>query len=84
MISGTVQPYSKRQAILETTHGNFLIPGEEIHRLGLWRMHRLNLLWGEKAIAELDPNFAVDAPDQSIVGIIKKNTLQFENGLLLH
>lgn len=47
-------------------------------------MRRLNLLWGEKAIAELDPNFAVDAPDKSTVEIIKKNTLQFENGLLLH
>lgn len=40
------------------------------------------VVWGEKASAELDPNLTVETSDKSIVGIIKKNTLQFESEVL--
>ena len=79
MLSGTIQPYSQRQTVLRTNDGDFLILGQEIHRLGLWRMLRSELLWGQKATAQADQSFMNDTPFKGIIGIIKFNTLQLEN-----
>lgn len=83
MLSGTIQPYSQRQTVLRTDDGDFLIPGQEIHRLGLWRMLRLGLLWGQKATAQADQSFMNDTQFLGIIGIIKFNTLQLENSSAL-
>ncbi|MEH1916654.1 hypothetical protein [Nostoc sp.] len=79
MLSGTIQPYSQRQTVLRTNDGDFLILGQEIHRLGLWRMLRSGLLWGQKATAQADQSFMNDTQFLGIIGIIKLNTLQLEN-----
>ena len=79
MLSGTIQPYSKRQTVLQTNNGDFLIPGQEIHRLGLWRMRRLGLLWGQKATAQADQSLTNDTQYEGIIGVIKFNTLQLDN-----
>lgn len=79
MLSGTIQPYSARQTVLQTNNGDFLIPGQEIHRLGLWRIQRLGLLWGQKATAQADQSFMYDTQYFGIIGVIKFNTLQFDN-----
>ncbi|MBN3959265.1 hypothetical protein [Nostoc sp. NMS8] len=79
MLSGTIQPYSERRTVLQTNNGDFLIPGQEIHRLGLWRMQRLGLLWGQKATAQADQSLTNDIQYEGIIGIIKFNTLQLDN-----
>ena len=79
MLSGTIQPYSQRQTVLRTNDGDFLILGQEIHRLGLWQMQRSGLLWGQKATAQADQSFINDTQFPGIIGIIKLNTLQLDN-----
>lgn len=71
MLSGTIQPCSERQTILQTNNGDFLIPGQEIHRLGLWQMQRLGLLWGQNTTAQADQSFVYDTQYFGIIGVIK-------------
>ncbi|MDZ7969799.1 MAG: hypothetical protein RM368_33485 [Nostoc sp. DedSLP03] len=66
MLSGTIQPYSQRQTVLRTNDGDFLILGQEIHRLGLWRMQHSGLLWGQKATAQADQSFQSTQPKPAL------------------
>lgn len=81
MLSGIIYPLGKSQSILRTKKGDYLIPGPEISRLGLWQEKQFGLLWGMPAIAAPDPRFNWRPAPDGVIGVIEKNSLSISERL---